>query len=163
MTVFDYAVLIIIGLSAVLSVIRGLVREVLALLAWVVAFVVANLFGGKLALLMPPEVPSEELRLLAGFAGVFFVVLLLMSLAAMALSGLVKSAGLGVEDRILGGIFGLVRGVTIVAILVLLAGLTALPKEPVWRQAVFSPPLEALAVFIKGWMPSDLAKRITYD
>lgn len=163
MTVFDYAVLITVGLSVLLSVIRGLVREVLALLAWVAAFLAAAFFGGKLALLMPAEIPSAELRLLAGFAAVFFVILLLMSLMAMTVSRLVKSAGLGVEDRILGGIFGLARGLMIVMVLVLLAGLTGLPKEPAWRNAVLSQPLETLAVFIKAWMPGDLAKHISYN
>src|SRR5665647_133564 len=98
MTVFDYAVLAIVALSILLSVIRGLAREILALLAWVVAFVVANLFGGKLAALLPAQIPNEELRLLAGFVGIFFVVLLLMSLVSIAVSGLVKNAGLGAED-----------------------------------------------------------------
>lgn len=163
MTVFDYAVLFIVGLSILLSVIRGLVREILALLAWVVAFVAANLFGGKLAALLPAEIPGEELRLLAGFVGIFFVVLLLMSLMAMAVSSLVKNAGLGFEDRMLGGLFGLARGALIVLVLVLLAGLTALPKEPVWRNALFSPPLEALAMSAKNWLPGDLARRVTYN
>lgn len=163
MTVFDYAVLFIVGLSILLSVIRGLMREILALLAWVVAFVAANLFGGKLAALLPAEIPGEELRLLAGFVGIFFVVLLLMSLMAMAVSSLVKNAGLGFEDRMLGGLFGLARGALIVLVLVLLAGLTALPKEPVWRNALFSPPLEALAMSAKNWLPGDLARRVTYN
>jgi membrane protein required for colicin V production len=163
MTVFDYAVLAIVALSMLLSVIRGLAREILALLAWVVAFVVANLFGGTLAALLPSQIPTEELRLLAGFVGIFFVVLLLMSLVAVAVSGLVKSAGLGVEDRILGGVFGLARGTLILLVLMLLAGLTPLPKEPVWRNAVFSPPLEALAMAVKSWLPGDLSRRITYN
>jgi len=162
MTVFDYAVLAIVALSILLSVIRGLVREILALLAWVAAFVVANLFGGRVAALLPAQIPSEELRLLAGFVGIFFVVLLLMSLVSVAVAGLVKNAGLGAEDRILGGVFGLARGVLILLVLVLLAGLTPLPKEPVWRNAVFSQPLEALAMAVKIWLPGDLSRRITY-
>ncbi|HSN38973.1 MAG TPA: CvpA family protein [Burkholderiales bacterium] len=163
MTVFDYAVLVIVGLSIVLSMVRGLVREILALLAWVVAFVIANLFGGKLAVLLPDAIPGEELRLLAGFAGIFIAVLLLMSLAAMVVSRMVKSAGLAVEDRILGGVFGLARGALIVLVLVLLAGLTSLPKRPVWRNAVFSPPLEALALSVRVWLPGDLSRRISYN
>jgi membrane protein required for colicin V production len=163
MTVFDYAVLIIIGLSILLSVIRGLVREVLALLAWVVAFVAANLFSGDLAALLPDEIPTIELRLLAGFVGVFFVALLVMSLLAMAVSQLVKSAGLSVEDRFLGALFGLARGVLVVLVLVLLGGLTALPKQPVWRDAVLSPPLEALALQVGRWLPAVLSQRIKYE
>jgi len=162
MTVFDYAVLTILGFSVLLSVIRGLVREVLALLAWVAAFVAASLFGGKLAALLPPEIPSEQLRLLGAFIGIFFVVLLVMGLLAVLISRLVKSAGLSVEDRILGGLFGFARGLVIVMVLVLLAGMTALPKNPEWRNATFSPPLETLAVIVRHWMPADMASRINY-
>lgn len=163
MTVFDYVVLAIIGFSILLSVIRGLVREILALLAWVVAFVTANLFGSKLAALLPTAIPTLELRLLAGFAGIFFVVLLAMGLVAIVLSKLVKSAGLSLEDRILGSMFGLMRGALIVMVLVLLGGLTSMPKEPVWRNAVLSPPLEAMAMSLKNWLPGDLSQRITYN
>jgi membrane protein required for colicin V production len=163
MTVFDYAVLIILALSVLLSVIRGLVREVLALLAWAVGFIAAALFAPGLAELLPPEVPDERVRLLVGFVGIFLVVLLLMSLLAMVASKLVKSAGLGVEDRVLGGAFGLARGLLVVLVLVLVAGLTSLPRQPVWREATLSGPLEILAGVVKHWLPAAFAQRITYD
>ena len=163
MTVFDYAVLVILGLSSLLSVIRGLVREVLALLAWVVAFVAANLFSGQLAALLPEEIPGTELRTIAGFAGVFLAVLLLMSLLAVAVSHLVKNAGLAVEDRVFGAAFGFVRGLLVVLALVLLAGLTSLPKEKAWREAAFAAPLQAVAVQVSQWLPAELSKRIRYD
>ena len=59
--------------------------------------------------------------------------------------------------------FGLARGVLVVMVLVLLAGLTSLPRQPVWRDAVLSDPLEAFAGTIKAWLPAELAQRITYD
>ncbi len=71
MTVFDYAVLFIIGVSILLSVMRGFLREVMALLAWVVAFWVANLYTAQFAPLLPPSIPTPELRLLAAFAALF--------------------------------------------------------------------------------------------
>lgn len=162
MTLLDYAVLAIIGFSILLSVIRGLVREVVALAAWAIAFVVAYLFGGQLAALMPVEIPGEELRWLAGFATLFFLVLLVMSLVAIALSQLVKSAGLSVEDRVLGAVFGLVRGLTLVMMLVLIAGATPLPQQPVWREAMLRPLLERIALGIKGWLPPALGQHIKY-
>lgn len=162
MTLLDYAVLAIIGFSVLLSVIRGLVREVLALAAWAVAFVTAWLFGGQLAALMPAEIPSEELRQLAGFAVLFFVVLLAMSLVAMAASQMVKSAGLAIEDRLLGTIFGVVRGVAVVTILVLLAGATALPDQPFWREAALRPALERVAIVVKSWLPPAVSQHIRY-
>jgi membrane protein required for colicin V production len=163
MTLFDYAVLIIIGLSVLLGVIRGLVREVLSLVAWVVAFVAAGLFGGWLADALPAEMGAAELRLLAGYAGVFLAVLVLMSIAAVVASRLVKAAGLGVEDRVLGVLFGAARGMLVVMVLVLLAGLTSLPRQTAWRGALFSASLEALAAQVKQWLPDYLSQRIRYD
>jgi membrane protein required for colicin V production len=163
MTVFDYAVIAIILLSVLISVIRGLVREVLALIAWAVGFIAASVFAADIAGLLAPEVPDERLRLLAAFVGVFLAVLLAMSLLAMLVSKLVKGAGLGLEDRMLGGVFGLARGALIVTVLVLAAGLTALPRQPEWRDALLSGPFEALAGHIKSWLPARLAQRITYD
>jgi len=162
MTLFDLAVIAIIGLSVLLSVIRGLVREVLALAAWVVAFFAANVLAGTIAPWMPEALPTEEIRLLAGFLCVFLSVLIAMSVLAILASKLVKSAGLGLEDRLLGVVFGLARGLLVVMILVLLAGLTSLPRQAVWRNAVLSSPLEAFAGIIKGWLPLELAQRITY-
>ena len=136
MTLFDLVVLVIVGLSVLLSVIRGLVREVLALAAWVVAFLAANVLAGEIAPWLPDAIPTEEFRLLAGFVGVFLVVLIAMSMLAIMVSKLVKSAGLGLEDRLLGGAFGLARGLLVVMVVVLLAGLTSLPRQAVWRNAV---------------------------
>ncbi len=162
MTLLDYAVLAIIGFSVLLSVMRGLVREVLALAAWGIAFIVAWVFGGQLASIMPAEIPSEELRQLAGFAVLFFVVLLAMSLVAMAVSQLVKSAGLSVEDRLLGSVFGFVRGIVVVTILVLLAGATTLPAQPFWRDAALRPLLERVAIVVKSWLPLAVSQHIRY-
>ncbi len=163
MTPFDYAVLVIVAVSILISVIRGLVREVLALLAWVAAFAVATLLGADVAASMPQAIPTEELRLLTGFLIVFVGVLLVMSLAAMAISRLVKRAGLGVEDRMFGMLFGLARGGLIVLVLVMLAGLTTLPRDPLWRNAMLSSQLESLAIYVKAWLPGDLSRRIKYD
>ena len=95
--------------------------------------------------------------------GAILVVLVLMSLAALITSKLVKAAGLGVEDRVLGGLFGAARGFLLVMVFVLLAGLTSLPRQPAWRTALLSPPLEALALQVKQWLPRDLSQRIRYD
>jgi membrane protein required for colicin V production len=162
MTLLDYAVFSIVGFSVLLSIIRGLVREVLALAAWAIAFVVAWLFGGELATLMPEEIPTMELRLLAGFATVFFLVLLAMSLVAIAASQLVKSAGLSVEDRMFGAVFGLARGLLVVMALVLAAGATSLPAEPVWREAALRPLLERAALGIRDWLPPAIGQHIKY-
>ena len=163
MTLFDLVVITIVGLSVLLSLIRGLVREVMALAAWVVAFLAANVLAGEVMPWMADAITNEQLRLLAAFVTVFVVVLVAVSVLAILASKLVKSAGLGLEDRLLGSVFGLARGMLVVMILVLLAGLTSLPRQPVWRNAMSSGPLVAFAGSIKAWLPAELSQRITYD
>jgi membrane protein required for colicin V production len=162
MTVIDIAVLAIVGISIALGVLRGLVREVLALVAWVAAFLLSNFLAPEAAKLLPQGMGSEEVRLLVSYVVVFIIVLLALSVLAILASKLVKVVGLGASDRAVGGIFGLARGVLVVLILVLLAGLTALPRQPAWRNGVLSGPLEAFAGHVKAWLPADLSKRIKY-
>jgi membrane protein required for colicin V production len=163
MTLFDYAVLAIVGLSVLFGLMRGFVREVLSLAAWIAAFMVANLLAGEVASLLPQSFATPELRLLVGFMAVFVLVLVAMSVLAILGSKLVKSAGLAVEDRALGGVFGLARGALVVLVLVLLAGLTSLPRHAAWRNAVLSGPLESVAKRVKLWLPAEFSKRMTYD
>ncbi len=162
MTWFDYAVLAIVGISVLLSIIHGFVRELLALASWIVAFLVAQNYAAALAPLLPAAITSGSLRLLVAFLAAFLTVLLAMTLIAILVSRLFHSAGLGLVDRVLGAVFGLVRGFAIVMVVVLLAGLTALPRQPVWRDAMLSAPLVALADAVKGWLPYDLSKHINY-
>ena len=163
MTSFDYAVLAIIGLSVLLSVMRGFVREILALAGWIAAFFVAKVYTTQLAQLLPPSIPTEPLRLLAAFLILFLATLLVCSLLAIALSHIFKKMDLGWLDRCLGGAFGLVRGIVIVAVVVFLAGLTTVPKDARWRNAMFSAPFEAIVTNLLPWLPRDIAKHVKYD
>ncbi len=162
MTWFDYAVIAIVGISVLLSIVHGFVREILSLASWVVAFLAAQIYATDVAPLLPAAIANPSMRLLVGFLSVFLAVLIAMTLLAMALSRLIKTVGLGFADRALGGIFGLVRGLTIVVIAVLLAGMTSLPRQSEWRHAMLSAPLVTLADLIKVWLPNDLAKHINY-
>ena len=163
MTLFDYAVLIIIGASVCLSLIRGLAREVLALVGWVIAFIAASLLAGTVAGFLPVTIASEALRVLIAFVAVFVTTLIAASLTALTVTRLIRSAGLGMADRMLGSIFGLARGLLIVMVLVLLAGLTPLPRQPAWTNALLSPPLGALAGVVRPWLPKTVSQYISYD
>lgn len=163
MTSFDYLVLAIIGLSIVLSVMRGLLAEVLSIMGWVAAFFVAKTYANQVVPMMPVDIPTESLRILAAFLMLFFATLLVASLLAIALSTIFKKIGLGWLNRLLGAFFGLARGLLIVCILVFLAGLTDAPKDERWRNAMFSAPIEALVVSLLPWVPVSIAKHIKYD
>lgn len=163
MTFFDYAVLGIMGLSILLSILRGFLRETLSLAGWVAAFFVAKLYTLQLAPMLPQAIPGESLRLLAAFLILFLITLLISSLLAIALAEVFKKIGLGWLDRVLGAFFGLARGILIVAVIVLLGGLTTLPRETFWRDAMFSAPFEALVISALPWLPEGIAKHINYD
>ena len=163
MTGFDYIVLVIIGLSVLLSMMRGGLREVLALAGWVVAFYVGRTYTSLLIPLLPTSIPTESLKVLAAFLILFLATLLVTSLISITLSQLLKKIGLGWFNRFFGGLFGLVRGLIIVAVLVLLAGLTNIPKDLMWRNAMFSAPLEAFVLTCLPWMPQSIAKHVKYE
>lgn len=163
MTGFDYSVLLIIGISIVVSMMRGAVREVLAIVGWVAAIYAAKTYATQLVPLLPADIPTEQLRILAAYVIVFLGVLLVSSLLTIALSSLIKKIGLNWFNRFLGGFFGLVRGLLIVCVLVFLAGLTSFPKDARWTNAMFSAPLEALVKSALPWVPQTVSKHVKYD
>lgn len=138
MTPADYAILIILLVSAVLGLLRGLLREVASLLIWVLGFWLAVRYAPQLGELFR-FVKTPEDRLLLGY-GLFLVATLIIStVVGMMLAKLVETSGAGVGDRSLGTLFGVARGVVIVTTLIV-AGETALaPPPPWWRDSKLIP------------------------
>lgn len=163
MTAFDYAVIAIAALSVLLGVVRGGVREVMSLISWIGSIALAFHFAGHVAPLLPASISNPWLRYLVAFIGLVVVGLLLFALLTLLLSKLLQRAALGPWDRAVGLLFGLVRALVIVLALVLLAGLTPLPREPAWRNALLSPMLVAVAKNVRPLLPSMLSTRIRYD
>jgi membrane protein required for colicin V production len=173
MTGFDYAVAGISLVSLLLGWWHGLVHEGLSLLGWPVAFLISeasgklfdvlfgDLFGGSL--LSPIAFGDERTRAVAAmYVLVFIAALIAWSLLVWMLSRLVKAIGLGWMDSVLGGLFGLLRGGLLILALVWVAGLTQLPEQPFWRNAVMSKAAEDVALLAKVWLPDGLAQRIHY-
>lgn len=163
MTSFDYIALLIIGISIVVSMMRGAVREMLAIVGWVVALYTARTYASQLVPLLPPDIPTEPLKVLAAFVILMLGVLLVASLLAIALSSLIKKIGLNWLNRFVGALFGVARGLLIVCVLVFLAGLTSLPKDARWTNAMFSAPLEVLVKSMMPWLPQAVTKHVAYD
>ncbi|GAB3544485.1 CvpA family protein [Noviherbaspirillum agri] len=162
MTIFDYLVLFVLICSIVISTLRGLVKEILSLLSWIVSFVVANAYGEDLASWLPDMVPGNVTRLIVAFLALFIGVRLLMMLLTMAIDALIKAAGLTLADRGLGGLFGLGRGVVIVLAVVLVCGMTAIPQQPFWKEALLSPLAETAARTVKPFLPGDVARHVQF-
>src|SRR5205085_10526043 len=162
MTPFDYLVLGIVGVSVLLALWRGFVREVIALVGWVAALAASVLYSSKFADMLPASWGAHGVRFLIAFVLIFIVTLLLFGLLAWLVSRLLRAIGLGFLDRMLGGVFGLARGLLIVMVLVLFAGLTTLPQHEWWRGATLAQPLEIAAMAVRPWLPLDFAKQLHY-
>ncbi len=163
MTWLDCAVLLALLLSIAWGVWRGLVRELFALLGWIIAFLAANLLAGPLAAYVPDAVKSPELRLMAAFAAVFVCALFLTALVGLLLSKIVNAIGLLVFDRVLGGLFGIVRALLIVLAAALLAGLTDAPRRAFWTESFSGPLMTRTARALKALLPPAFAERLRYE
>lgn len=163
MTWFDYALIAVVGLSALIGIWRGLVREVFALAGWIAAIAVALLFAGEAARLIPPDFATPLVRTVIAFTVLFIIILVVVSIAGLLFTKAVRAVGLGFADRTLGGVFGFARGALILLVIALAAGLTAVPKEPFWREAKLAPPLETAAIAVKPYLPPALADKVRYE
>ncbi len=159
MTGFDYAVIGVVSLSLLLGLWRGFVHEVLSLLGWPLAFLMSWQLAGKVAPLLPG---NDEARSALAYVLVFVATLILWAVLVWIFVQLIKAAGLGVLDSFLGGLFGVLRGALIILILVLLAGMTDIPKQAFWRHAKFSRTAEEAALLARPMLPDNVAKRIHY-
>ncbi|TAM82425.1 MAG: CvpA family protein [Candidimonas sp.] len=162
MTGFDYIVLGILGISAFLGLLRGLVKEILSLIAYVAAFAASIWWGPKVSSWLTSLIDNGLLRTAAAYAAVFIVALLLVGLLNVTLGALIDKTGLTPADHGLGALFGFMRGMLIVLALVALAGYTELPREAWWRDAQLSHVAVQGVQRVKSLLPPSLAALLPY-
>lgn len=129
----DIAILSIIAISAVISLMRGFIKEALSLFGWLAAIWVSLTYSDVFADVLAKFISTPSIRFVIAFTSLFVVTLLMSSLINYLASQLVKKSGLSVTDRMIGVVFGIARGGVVVGILVLLAGLTPMPQDTWWQ------------------------------
>jgi len=162
LTVVDYFIIGILVISTLISLVRGFVKEVISLITWVMAFVIAMAFSPMAAQWLPEVIDIPSMRVAAAFLALFIVVLLIGGIINWAISKAVEKTGLSGTDRSIGLIFGVARGVFIVAVLILLAGLTTMPQEPWWQKSVLVPHFTVVTLWIHALLPESMATHFTF-
>ena len=136
MAALDWVVFAVLALSVLLGLWRGLVYEVLSVLNWLSAFLLAQWLAADAARHLPLSRAGEAFQYAAGFVVVFVAALILGGLVAWLAKKLVQAVGLAPVDRVLGGAFGLVRGAVAVLALAVVVHLTGLKDSAWWYESM---------------------------
>ncbi|MFC4728233.1 CvpA family protein [Coralloluteibacterium thermophilus] len=157
----DLVLIGILALSTLIGLVRGFLVEALSLAIWAAAFWLAFTYGhAATALFAGVEPPSA--RLVLGYATVFVGAILVGGLLTWLLSRLIRVSGLSGTDRLLGMLFGLLRGAALGCVLVLVLGFTALPQDPWWAESRLLPQFERGAAWMATWLPDWAAASIDF-
>lgn len=158
----DYAIVALVVISSIIGLFRGLLKEAFSLVIWVVAIWVGLNYSREFSVYLESMITYPAARIAAAFALLFFITLILGSIINYLLGELIEKTGLTGSDRFAGMIFGVVRGMVVVSLVIMLAGLTPLPEDPWWKESLLIPPFQSLAVWLREQIPAGLAGHIHY-
>ncbi|WP_440221804.1 CvpA family protein [Dokdonella sp. MW10] len=154
----DYAIIGILALSVLVGVWRGFIGEVLALAVWALAFWVAWMFGPPLAEQFSASISVPSARVILAYALCFVAVLIGGAIVGFLMRKLVSGSGLSGTDRLLGMVFGLVRGGALVVLLVLLLGFTPFTRDAWWQESTLLPTFREGAAWVTARLPEGVTK-----
>lgn len=158
----DYLIIGIITISSLVSLIRGFAREALSLLTWFASAFIAWTFFRDLAPHLEQWIATPSVRLGVAYISLLVVSLIIGSLINFVVAKLIDKTGISGTDRMIGILFGALRGVLLVIIIVVLAGLTPVVSDPWWTQSTLIPYFQELAVALKAELPDDVANYFNF-
>ena len=162
MTALDWVLLLIVGVSALLGLLRGLIGVVMSLVAWLLAGLAAYLFGGDIG----RSLTDGQLgwgEYLGGYALSFAGVWIAVALVGLVIRRLAKEAGLSGVDRLFGLGLGVMRGLFLACALLLMLGMTSIPGTRAWHESTGVATLVPVAKWMRGWMPPWMAQRVDLE
>lgn len=153
MATTDWLLLTLLAASMVLGAWRGLVYEVLSVLGWIAAFLLAQWFAPSVADMLPMSKSEQTLRYAAGFVLVFIASVFAAGLLSALMKKVISVVGLRPVDRILGAMFGIFRGLIFLLALTVVVHMTALQESDWWLESRGGPMLMTLLKGIKPMLP----------
>lgn len=156
----DWLLLGIVAISLLVGGLRGFVKEVFSLVVWAAAFFVAFQFSGVIAERLAEQVSLPSARVALAFGGLFLLTLLVGGLLTYLVGLLVEKTGLSGSDRLLGAVFGALRGLALVLGLIIIAGFTPVPQDPWWDESRVIQSLMPLAQWAAEFLPVTIHEHI---
>ncbi|MFY9127787.1 MAG: CvpA family protein [Limnohabitans sp.] len=149
----DWILLALLTASMLLGALRGLVYEVLSVMGWIAAFLLAQWFAPTVSEKLPMQGSGETLRFAAAFVLVFIASVFAAGLISSLMKKLISAVGLRPVDRILGAIFGAFRGLILLLALSVVVHMTALHESDWWLESKGGPMLMTLLKGLRPMLP----------
>lgn len=158
MAALDWVFVVVLLASMLIGAWRGLVFEVLSLLGWVVSFFIAQWFAMDMAAWLPMGESAEAVRYAAGFVAVFVLAVFACGFLTWLVKKLVDSIGLRPADRSLGALFGVLRGLVLLLVLAVVAGMTPVHEAAWWGESQAAPVLTEVLRGLKPALPDEFGR-----
>jgi membrane protein required for colicin V production len=158
----DYFIIGVFFIASITGFLRGFSLEFFSLVFWLMAIGVGLSFSREFSVFLESKISNPLSRIAASFLSLFVITLVVGGLIRMLLGDSIRNPKLTFAERLGGMIFGFIHGITVSVVLVLLAGLTALPDDAWWKESKLLPPMQICAIWLRDHVSSGLAEYVHY-
>jgi len=162
MSLIDILVILVLFASLIFGFFRGFVKELMSLMAWISAFFVAYYFSSSVAIVLPFDA-EFSIKYITGFVLIFIFVLIISSILIKFISAFVHKIGLGASNIILGGLFGILRGMIIVYFLIFVIEKTSFAEDGAWQHSNSILIIKLLVEKTFPYLPQDWLNNVKYE
>lgn len=158
----DYDIIGIISIGLIIGLLRGFSLEVFSLIFWLLAIGIGLSFSRDFSVFLDSTFSNSLPKITASFTLLFLITLIVGSLIRMLLGESINKPKLTFMEHLGGMVFGIVHGMVVIVILVMLAGLTALPDDLWWKESKLLPPFQIGAIWLRDHISSGLSEYVHY-
>jgi len=160
LTLIDFAIIAIVLISVIIGLFRGFIKEALSIVVWVLSIFIALKFYGDISRYFTGITDNSTIRSGIAISILFIGCLIIGSIVSHLVSLLVKSTGLGGTDKLLGVIFGFLRGGLIAAAIMLIVSYTEFSKNPIWADSFFTKQMQPVVNWLDSFIPEKVKQKV---
>lgn len=149
----DTVLLSIVGLSVLISLLRGFVKEALSLSTWVLALWIAIVYSDALSLALKNQIAVPSMRNFIAFIILFVATIFVGSIVNYLIGKVIRKTPFSGPDRLIGSFFGLARGLLVCSVLIFILDLTDLVAEPSWHESKLLPKVKVISDKFASYLP----------